>query len=265
LECGGAKFKTKVQENAGAKAEWNESFTFEVDCKDGNEELLKITVIDKDKLKDDVIGTASITLYSLAADKNDIIDLSIVDPDNFKKLSGTVFISAAWKGSPSCFGDKCHMQPKEPNVVQPDPKLEENNIYKVLSGATVVDHNGKVTPIHALKGKLVGVYFSAHWCPPCRGFTPRLAQRYQELNKSRKVFEVIFLSSDQNQSGFDEYYREMPWLALPFSDRKAKGIASSVYGVRGIPTLILFDEVGNVLSQNGRQLVMANIDSWKKN
>ena len=34
--------------------------------------------------------------------------------------------------------------------------------------------------------KLVGVYFSAHWCPPCRGFTPVLANHYKTWNKANK-------------------------------------------------------------------------------
>merc|ERR1719253_707593 len=29
-----------------------------------------------------------------------------------------------------------------------------------------------------LGGKTIGLYFSAHWFPPCRGFTPQLAKAY---------------------------------------------------------------------------------------
>lgn len=64
-------------------------------------------------------------------------------------------------------------------------------------------------------GKIVGIYFSAHWCPPCRGFTPMLAEFYNKHHKSQN-FEVIFVSSDQDEESFNQYYAEMPWLALSF-------------------------------------------------
>ena len=39
--------------------------------------------------------------------------------------------------------------------------------------------------------KAVALYFSAHWCPPCRGFTP-VAAAWYELAKSNSAFEVSF-------------------------------------------------------------------------
>lgn len=71
------------------------------------------------------------------------------------------------------------------------------------------------------EGKVVGLYFSAHWCPPCRGFTPKLAEFYKK-HHLEKTFEIVFVSSDKNESEWKSYFNEMPWIALPFADRDRK-------------------------------------------
>ena len=90
-----------------------------------------------------------------------------------------------------------------------------------------------------LGGKaVVGLYFSAHWCPPCRGFTPQLGKFYDSI-KDSKNFEIIFVSSDRDASQFKEYYDEQAaWAALPFKDRATKNALSKKYKVRGIPCLL---------------------------
>lgn len=104
---------------------------------------------------------------------------------------------------------------------------------------------------------VVGLYFSAHWCPPCRKFTPVLAKAYEKTTKENfKNIAIIFLSSDRNQHEFDKYRKEMPWLAFPYSARKMKDELATKFGVRGIPTLVLLDaNTGEVLTTNGRALV----------
>lgn len=72
-----------------------------------------------------------------------------------------------------------------------------------------------------LNGKYVLFYFSAHWCPPCRAFTPTLAQFYKD-NHEKLNFELVFLSSDRDAKSFNEYWGEMPWLALPFANQDLK-------------------------------------------
>merc|ERR1719231_1950749 len=84
----------------------------------------------------------------------------------------------------------------------------------------------------ALAGKVVGIYFSAHWCPPCRGFTPALAKTYETYKAKGLNFEIVFASSDRDEKAFGEYFGEMPWLALPFNDRERKEKLSSKFKVR---------------------------------
>lgn len=108
------------------------------------------------------------------------------------------------------------------------------------------------------QGKKICLYFSAHWCPPCRGFTPQLSKCYQE---GHSQVEVVFISSDQNQGAFDIYWGEQPWTALAFDNRDKKKALSNQFEVRGIPTLILFNEDGGFVNAAARGSVSANPNS----
>merc|ERR1711998_777203 len=44
---------------------------------------------------------------------------------------------------------------------------------KELLGDTLTGKDGPVA-MSTLANKNLAIYFSAHWCPPCRGFTPKL-------------------------------------------------------------------------------------------
>jgi len=104
--------------------------------------------------------------------------------------------------------------------------------------------------------KAVALYFSAHWCPPCRGFTPKLAEFYNS-NLKEKGLEVVFISSDQDEDQFKEYYAEQPWLALPYSARDKKAALSKKYKVEGIPSLVIINPAdGSVITKDGRSAVM---------
>jgi nucleoredoxin len=120
----------------------------------------------------------------------------------------------------------------------------------------LVGNNGEKDTKEVLADKdCVGIYFSAHWCPPCRGFTPKLAQIYKDLVASGKKFEIVFASSDKDQASFDSYYGEQPWTAVPFAKRDIKNKLSSKFKVGGIPTLVLLDGNGNLLTTKGRAAV----------
>jgi len=96
-----------------------------------------------------------------------------------------------------------------------------------------------------LKGKTIGIYFSAHWCPPCRGFTPILADFYTK-HKDSKNFEIIFSSRDKDEKSYQEYYGEMPWLSLPFQEQRNTDLAN-LFEFDGIPHLVFVDFDGNVV------------------
>jgi len=132
-----------------------------------------------------------------------------------------------------------------------------------LLGDQLVGKEGCVDTKEALAGKdYVMLYFSAHWCPPCRGFTPALAKRYESLKASGANVEVVFCSSDRDEGSFQSYFKEMPWLALPYSKRDLKDELSSIFGVRGIPTLVICNKDGTKFNTDGRGAVMDEPASW---
>merc|ERR1712188_26852 len=73
-----------------------------------------------------------------------------------------------------------------------------------------------------------------------------------------KGLEVVFVSSDRDESSFKEYFDEQPWLALDFADRKKKEQLSNLFGVRGIPSFVLIDKDGSVITKDGRAAVSAD-------
>ncbi|KAL7472138.1 hypothetical protein ACHAXS_012494 [Conticribra weissflogii] len=112
----------------------------------------------------------------------------------------------------------------------------------------------------ALKGKkLVALYFSASWCPPCKAFSPKLIEFY---NSFKDDLEVIFVSSDRDDASFNGYFEKMPWLALipgyssqEARDRQAK--LADMFQIRGIPSVIILDaKTGYFITDNARMEVM---------
>ncbi len=72
----------------------------------------------------------------------------------------------------------------------------ECKLSRPIAGS-LIDNQGKSVPLDRLAGKIVGLYFSAQWCPPCRRFTPELASFYKTLVAQEKPFEVVFISADR--------------------------------------------------------------------
>jgi len=141
-------------------------------------------------------------------------------------------------------------------AISNDPEGDEfpwrpKTLKDILSGPILLDKDGKATDASVLDGKVYGLYFSAHWCPPCRGFTPQLAKWYQDHLQERGL-EIVFVSSDRDQKSFDDYFAEQPWLALSYECRKQKEQLSGLFGVSGIPSFVLIDKDGSTITKEGR-------------
>ena len=131
--------------------------------------------------------------------------------------------------------------------------MESKNIFDYLP-EELDGKNGKVNLSEIKKSPLIGIYFSAHWCPPCRGFTPILSNFYKVVNKKNKEIEIIFVSFDREENSYKEYYDSMPWLSFPFKSEQKMEVAKD-FGINGIPAFLVFDNKGNLIDQDARTIV----------
>ncbi|MDA7757842.1 thioredoxin family protein [Opitutales bacterium] len=139
----------------------------------------------------------------------------------------------------------------------PSAGLEE------LFPGKLLDSDGKEVSKDVIAGKTVGIYFSAHWCPPCRSFTPNLV-KFRDKNK--KNFEIVFVSSDRSSKAQMDYMKEagMKWYTLPHRSDEANALAKK-FEVRGIPSLVIVSDKGKTITKNGRGDVSSNPKGALKN
>jgi nucleoredoxin len=150
---------------------------------------------------------------------------------------------------------------------------QANSIASIVKGDLVSSRNGVLHPYldaEFEKKKLIGLYFSAHWCPPCRKFTPNLVAYYNKVTAAHPEFEIVFVSNDKSALAMEGYMRDaqMPWPALSF-DKVAANPALTKYAGSSIPCLVVVDENGKVISDTfsgktyrGPEAVLADLDQF---
>ncbi|MBL8150682.1 MAG: redoxin family protein [Blastocatellia bacterium] len=126
-----------------------------------------------------------------------------------------------------------------------------------LDNALVDANNNSVDLERLSNKKYLFVYFSAHWCGPCRAFSPELVKFYKD-NFKNGDFEILFVSIDRDEDAMLNYMKElkMQWPAIKFGHKYGRELRIK-YGIGGIPSLILLNENDDILAssfENGKYL-----------
>ena len=119
---------------------------------------------------------------------------------------------------------------------------------KSLLDTTYTDGSGNNVTLSDLSGKYIGLYFSASWCGGCRKFTPIMADIYNKIHVDKK-WEVIWVTHDKNETDADEYFKEMPWIRLPWSEVATRGASMfKLTKQHFIPSVTMIDLSFNVIN-----------------
>lgn len=131
----------------------------------------------------------------------------------------------------------------------------------------IQDCNGNPVETESLRGKTVAFYFSAQWCIPCKQFTPKLAE-FREAHQNDD-FEVVLMSLDRDSAQKAAYMKDekMQWLTAPGQSSKEIDHIMNFYKLPGIPSLIVFEPDGRLVTTTGREDVTTDpvnaLSKWR--
>ncbi|CEF68540.1 Nucleoredoxin-like protein 2 [Strongyloides ratti] len=132
------------------------------------------------------------------------------------------------------------------------------NVQKLVNDVDLYrgeENEGKGSSI--LKGHVVGLYFSAGWCGPCRQFTPKLKRFYENVKKEGKKFEIIFISVDREKEDCFEYYEEKmgKWLMMDYNLDDAQSLKEQC-SIQTIPSFKIVKSDGTIVVEDARSAVV---------
>ncbi len=105
------------------------------------------------------------------------------------------------------------------------------------------------------KGKLILVDMWASWCPPCRAAMPYIREVYEKYAGDK--FDVVSIAVwDERQKSIDA----IPKLGMTWNQIvEAESIPTELYGVNGIPHLMLIGPDGKIIARGLSDTVL---DLW---
>ena len=140
-----------------------------------------------------------------------------------------------------------------------------NKEFKKYDNLTFLDAKNKQININDFKGNLIILNFWATWCAPCKEEMPSLdlLQRNKNLN-NLKIFPINI--GQENVEKASKFFSDLKIKNLDLYFDSPITLAKK-FGLRGIPTTILFDKDGLEFARIVGSINFENIEfiEWLSN
>lgn len=125
------------------------------------------------------------------------------------------------------------------------PEVEKSSAHITAPDFSLKDLTGQNFTLSAQRGKPVLLIFITTWCPTCRSEMPHYNSIHEKY--SRLGLEVVNIDIEEPRekvSRFAEKYKVSYRMLLD-----EKGKVAEIYKIVGIPSIVLIDKDGKVLSR----------------
>jgi peroxiredoxin len=147
--------------------------------------------------------------------------------------------------------DACSFGPKPSAVEKPSAAVKTAAFVEKAPDFVLKDLNGRQFRLSDFRGKQpVLIIFSATWCTFCREKIPHFKSIHAAYAKQGlEIVNIDIQESKEKVAKFTTKYG-LPYRVLLDED----GTVGGIYGIRGVPSMVLVDPNGNILCRQCPQI-----------
>jgi peroxiredoxin len=138
----------------------------------------------------------------------------------------------------------CHLFPVNAESAPKPREAAKTAITEKAPDFVLKDLNGRKFRLSDFKGKQpILIIFSTTWCPSCREEIPHFKSIHATYAKQGLLIVNVDIQESQEKVAKFTARNGLPYRVLLDED----GAVSGIYDIRGVPSMVLIDQNGNIL------------------